>query len=308
MDDEKFDLNSRIWVWFNSVLSYDNIIAHDFLNEVDGSATFADVVIGLADRCPLSNFLGDTLIGSSALLSKIADLCDVDLDTAFGLWEYASGEDIDQLDKEGILHMIDSAKKAVAKESRLESFSIADINSSKAFDIANQAMLNEIMPSCDDPALYGIAERVLPNLEWRADSIATDVINELIHDPRGKIDLDAVRSHADELFAACQIELAFVQAEYVLRGCETSIQPTDEMHFKSVYTPHRSLRLYASAHCLEAFCRPRFAAVREALTDIEMRSKVANKTPVVPTDVAAAAKRAASANVSPDSDSSGKHI
>ena len=43
MDDEKFDLNSRIWVWFNSVLSYDNIIAHDFLNEIDGCATFADV-------------------------------------------------------------------------------------------------------------------------------------------------------------------------------------------------------------------------------------------------------------------------
>lgn len=62
MDDEKFDLNSRIWVWFNSVLSYDNIIAHDFLNEIDGCATFADVIIGLADRCPLSDFLGDTLI------------------------------------------------------------------------------------------------------------------------------------------------------------------------------------------------------------------------------------------------------
>ena len=112
MDDEKFDLNSRIWVWFNSVLSYDNIIAHDFLNEIDGCATFADVIIGLADRCPLSDFLGDTLIGSSSLLSKIADLCDVDLDTALGLWQYASGEDIDHLDKEGILHMIDAAKKA----------------------------------------------------------------------------------------------------------------------------------------------------------------------------------------------------
>lgn len=112
LDDEKFDLNSRIWVWFNSVLPYDNIIAHDFLNEIDGCATFADVIIGLADRCPLSDFLGDTLIGSSSLLSKIADLCDVDLDTALGLWEYASGEDIDHLDKEGILHMISVAKEA----------------------------------------------------------------------------------------------------------------------------------------------------------------------------------------------------
>lgn len=117
MDDEKFDLNSRIWVWFNSVLSYDNIIAHDFLNEIDGCATFADVIIGLADRCPLSDFLGDTLIGSSSLLSKIADLCDVDLDTALGLWEYASGEDIDQFDKEGILHMIDAANTVSLRES-----------------------------------------------------------------------------------------------------------------------------------------------------------------------------------------------
>lgn len=112
MDEEKFDLNSRIRVWFNSVIPYDSTIADDFLNEIDRSATFADVIIGLADRCPLSDFLGDTLIGSSSLLSKIADLCDVDLDTALGLWEYASGEDIDHLDKERILHMIAAARMA----------------------------------------------------------------------------------------------------------------------------------------------------------------------------------------------------
>lgn len=112
MDDGKFDLNSRIWVWFNSVLPYDNILTDDFLNEIDGSATFADVILGLDNRCPLSDFLGDSLIGSSALLSKAADLCDVDLDTALELWEYSSGEDIERLDKEGILHMISAAKEA----------------------------------------------------------------------------------------------------------------------------------------------------------------------------------------------------
>lgn len=63
-----------------------------------------------------SDFLGDTLIGSSLAPLQDRRPVRVDLDTALGLWEYASGEDIDQFDKEGILHMIDAAKKAEGVE------------------------------------------------------------------------------------------------------------------------------------------------------------------------------------------------
>lgn len=53
---------------------------------------------------------------------------------------------------------------------------------------------------------------------------------------------------------------------------------------------------------------PAFSAVKEAIADIENQSKAVNKTSAVPTDVAAAAKKAASASISTDGDAGGKHI
>ncbi len=93
--------------------------------------------------------------------------------------------------------LVAAAERVV--ESRFEPISISDIDSNKAFDIANRAMLDEIMPSCG-PIEYGLAEQVLPNLNWGSDTVATDAINEFIRRNRdGKIDPEAVRSHAAEL-------------------------------------------------------------------------------------------------------------
>lgn len=60
--------------------------------------------------------------------------------------------------------------------------------------------------------------------------------------------------------------------------------------------------------CVIALRNPAFSAVKEAIADIENQSKAANKTPAVPTDVAAAAKKAASVDVLPDGDCGGKRI
>ena len=87
MDDEKFDLNSRIWVWFNSVLSYDNIIAHDFLNEIDGCATFADVIIGLAATLAAAAAAAAALIYRRRIRGSAADDDDPD-DDGYGREDY----------------------------------------------------------------------------------------------------------------------------------------------------------------------------------------------------------------------------
>lgn len=166
-------------------------------------------------------------------------------------------------------------------------------------------MLNEVMSSLDDPVLYGIAERVLPNLEWRTDSIAIDAINTVYCDRHAEhYNLEAVRSHATELFAACQVQLAFIQADFVLQALDCAKPTTDKMHFESVYTSHPFSRRYILACCLGAFTHPRFAVAREAVADIEKRSNAKNS----PTNIVAAAKKATSANVSADGAGSGKHI
>ena len=199
--------------------------------------------------------------------------------------------------------LIEAAKLVIEPRSRR--ITTVDIDFGKAFSIANHAMLNEIMPSFDDPALYGIAERVLPNLEWRTDSIAIDAINELCCDRYAEhYDLEAVRSHATELFAACQVQLAFIQADLVFQALDWTIPATDRVHFGSVYTSDPYSRRYISTCCLGAFSHPRFTVAREAVADIEKRSNAKNS----PTNIVAAAKKAAGADVSADGAGSGKHI
>lgn len=201
------------------------------------------------------------------------------------------------------LRLIEAAKLVIEPRSRR--ISTVDIDFGKAFAIANHAMLNEVMSSLDDPVLYGIAERVLPNLEWRTDSIAIDAINTVYCDRHAEhYNLEAVRSHATELFAACQVQLAFIQADFVLQALDCAKPTTDKMHFESVYTSHPFSRRYILACCLGAFTHPRFAVAREAVADIEKRSNAKNS----PTNIVAAAKKAASANVSADGAGSGKHI
>lgn len=107
-----------------------------------------------------------------------------------------------------------------------------------------------------------------------------------------------------ELFAACQVQLAFIQADFVLQALDCAKPTTDKMHFESVYTSHPFSRRYILACCLGAFTHPRFAVAREAVADIEKRSNAKNS----PTNIVAAAKKAASANVSADGAGSGKHI
>lgn len=300
MAAKQYELDSSVLDWYRGFCP-DN----SFNVEIRPDITFADVVVGMSNGIMLDNLIGsDDEVFMYIVFVKLAEITGESFQTVFDVW-YEAPMNIDWVDEDE-RRLVAAAKRVV--ESRFEPISISDIDSNKAFDIANRAMLNEIMPSCG-PIEYGLAEQVLPNLNWSFDSVATDAINEFIRRDRdGKIDPEAVRSHATELFAACQVQLAFTQADFILQACGGKIEPAEEMEFCSVYTPQPNFHLDILDDCVNALRNLAFSAVKEAVADIEKRSKTVNITPIAPTDIAAAAKKAASTNVSADGDAGGKHI
>lgn len=300
MAAKQYELDSSVLDWYRGFCP-DN----SFNVEIRPDITFADVVVGMSNGIMLDNLIGsDDEVFMYIVFVKLAEITGESFQTVFDVW-YEAPMNIDWVDEDE-RRLVAAAKRVV--ESRFEPISISDIDSNKAFDIANRAMLNEIMPSCG-PIEYGLAEQVLPNLNWTFDSVATDAINEFIRRDRdGKIDPEAVRSHATELFAACQVQLAFTQADFILQACGGKIEPAEEMEFCSVYTPQPNFHLDILDDCVNALRNLAFSAAKEAVADIEKRSKTVNITPIAPTDIAAAAKKAASTNVSADGDAGGKHI
>lgn len=300
MAAKQYELDSSVLDWYRGFCP-DN----SFNVEIRPDITFADVVVGMSNGIMLDNLIGsDDEVFMYIVFVKLAEITGESFQTVFDVW-YEAPMNIDWVDEDE-RRLVAAAKRVV--ESRFEPISISDIDSNKAFDIANRAMLNEIMPSCG-PIEYGLAEQVLPNLNWSFDSVATDAINEFIRRDRdGKIDPEAVRSHATELFAACQVQLAFTQADFILQACGGKIEPAEEMEFCSVYTPQPNFHLDILDDCVNALRNLAFSAAKEAVADIEKRSKTVNITPIAPTDIAAAAKKAASTNVSADGDAGGKHI
>lgn len=300
MAAKQYELDSSVLDWYRGFCP-DN----SFNVEIRPDITFADVVVGMSNGIMLDNLIGsDDEVFMYIVFVKLAEITGESFQTVFDVW-YEAPMNIDWVDEDE-RRLVAAAKRVV--ESRFEPISISDIDSNKAFDIANRAMLNEIMPSCG-PIEYGLAEQVLPNLNWSSDSVATDAINEFIRRDRdGKIDPEAVRSHATELFAACQVQLAFTQADFILQACGGKIEPAEEMEYCSVYTPQPNFHLDILDDCVNALRNLAFSAAKEAVADIEKRSKTVNITPIAPTDIAAAAKKAASTNVSADGDAGGKHI
>lgn len=208
MAAKQYELDSSVLDWYRGFCP-DN----SFNVEIRPDITFADVVVGMSNGIMLDSLIGsDDEVFMYIVFVKLAEITGESFQTVFDVWCEAP-MNIDWVDEDE-RRLVAAAERVV--ESRFEPISISDIDSNKAFDIANRAMLDEIMPSCG-PIEYGLAEQVLPNLNWGSDTVATDAINEFIRRNRdGKIDPEAVRSHAAELFAACQVQLAFTQADFIL--------------------------------------------------------------------------------------------
>lgn len=163
--------------------------------------------------------------------------------------------------------------------------------------------------ACEIVACCGLSDGVAlfrPVSHDGADLIQVAFLRNDVDDATGAYTerFEAVRSHATELFAACQVQLAFIQADLVFQALDWTIPATDRVHFGSVYTSDPYSRRYISTCCLGAFSHSRFTVAREAVADIEKRSNAKNS----PTNIVAAAKKAAGADVSADGAGSGKHI
>ena len=210
MAAKQYELDSSVLDWYR-----DFCPRNSFQVWTRPDITFADVVVGMANGVDLNDLIGsNSEIFGNIVLAKLAEITGESYETVSNVCHEAPmnsdfiGEDE--------LRLIEAAKLVIEPRSRR--ISTVDIDFGKAFAIANHAMLNEVMSSLDDPVLYGIAERVLPNLEWRTDSIAIDAINTVYRDRHAEhYNLEAVRSHATELFAACQVQLAFIQADFFKR-------------------------------------------------------------------------------------------
>lgn len=237
MAAKQYELGSNVLDWYR-----DFCPGNSFQVVIRPDITFADVVVGMANGVDLNDLIGsDSEIFGNIVFAKLAEITEESYETVSNVW-YEAPMNSDYIGEDERC-LIEAAKLVI--EPRSKRITTVDINFGKAFSIANHAMLNEIMPSFDDPVLYGIAERVLPNLEWRTDSIAIDAINELYCDRYAEhYDLEAVRSHATELFAACQVQLAFIQADLVLQALDCTKPTTDKMHFESVYTSDPYSRHY----------------------------------------------------------------
>lgn len=196
MAAKQYELDSSVLDWYR-----DFCPSNSFQVWTRPDITFADVVVGMANGVDLNDLIGsNSEIFGNIVLAKLAEITGESYETISNVCHEAPmnsdfiGEDE--------LRLIEAAKLVIEPRSRR--ISTVDIDFGKAFAIANHAMLNEVMSSLDDPVLYGIAERVLPNLEWRTDSIAIDAINTVYCDRHAEhYNLEAVRSHATELFAAC---------------------------------------------------------------------------------------------------------
>lgn len=296
MAAKQYELDSSVLDWYRGFCP-DN----SFNVEIRPDITFADVVVGMSSGIMLDSLIGsDDEVFMYIVFVKLAEITGESFQTVFDVW-YEAPMNIDWVDEDE-RRLVAAAKRVV--ESRFEPISISDIDAEKAFDIANRAMLNEIMLSCG-PIEYGLAEQVLPNLNWGSDTVATDAINEFIRRDRdGKIDPEAVRSHATELFAACQVQLAFMQADFILQACRGKIEPAEEMEFCSVYTPQPNFHLDILDDCVSSLRNPAFSAVKEAVADIEKRSEAMNTTPrtvldpvIAPADADAADKKAGGTTV-----------
>lgn len=225
MAAKQYELDSSVLDWYR-----DFCPRNSFQVWTRPDITFADVVVGMANGVDLNDLIGsNSEIFGNIVLAKLAEVTGESYETVSNVCHEAPmnsdfiGEDE--------LRLIEAAKLVIEPRSRR--ISTVDIDFGKAFAIANHAMLNEVMSSLDDPVLYGIAERVLPNLEWRTDSIAIDAINTVYCDRHAEhYNLEAVRSHATELFAACQVQLAFIQADFVLQALDCAKPTTDKMHFE----------------------------------------------------------------------------
>ena len=112
---------------------------------------------------------------------------------------------------------------------------------------------------------------ILPKLNWDGPSIAIDALNYLADTQ--EFGIEALRSHATELFGSCQASVALDQAGYIIYSYSEpdAVTKMDDIFYPSIYSLPDSGDLIGS--CIDALYDPYIPEVEEAMKDVRERRK-----------------------------------
>lgn len=144
-----------------------------------------------------------------------------------------------------------------------------DIDFDRARDIASSC-LHRLIELKDDIS-FRLALDILPKLNWDGPSIAIDVLNYLADTQ--EFGIEALRSHATELFGSCQASVALEQAGYIIYSYSEpdAVTEMDDIVYPSIYSLPDSGDLIGS--CIDALYDPYIPEVEAAMKDVRERRK-----------------------------------
>lgn len=211
--------------------------------------------------------LGYEVFGSSQsealVLSPLADK-----ESVLQLF-YTFSEKADGLISDELFNTLYWEMEAEERFAHARPIEAVDIDFDRARDIASSCLHRQI--ELKDDISFRLALDILPKLNWDGPSIAIDALNYLADTQ--EFGIEALRSHATELFGSCQASVALDQAGYIIYSYSEpdAVTKMDDIFYPSIYSLPDSGDLIGS--CIDALYDPYIPEVEEAMKDVRERRK-----------------------------------
>lgn len=215
----------------------------------------------------LVGILGYEAFGSSQsealVLSPLADK-----ESVLQLF-YTFSEKADGLISDELFNTLYWEMEAEERFAHARPIEAVDIDFDRARDIASSCLHRQI--ELKDDISFRLALDILPKLNWDGPSIAIDALNYLADTQ--EFGIEALRSHATELFGSCQASVALDQAGYIMYSYSEpdAVTKMDDIFYPSIYSLPDSGDLIGS--CIDALYDPYIPEVEEAMKDVRERRK-----------------------------------
>ena len=215
----------------------------------------------------LVGILGYEAFGSSQsealVLSPLADK-----ESVLQLF-YTFSEKADGLISDELFNTLYWEMEAEERFAHARPIEAVDIDFDRARDIASSCLHRQI--ELKDDISFRLPLDILPKLNWDGPSIAIDALNYLADTQ--EFGIEALRSHATELFGSCQASVALDQAGYIIYSYSEpdAVTKMDDIFYPSIYSLPDSGDLIGS--CIDALYDPYIPEVEEAMKDVRERRK-----------------------------------
>lgn len=180
----------------------------------------------------LVGILGYEAFGSSQsealVLSPLADK-----ESVLQLF-YTFSEKADGLISDELFNTLYWEMEAEERFAHARPIEAVDIDFDRARDIASSCLHRQI--ELKDDISFRLALDILPKLNWDGPSIAIDALNYLADTQ--EFGIEALRSHATELFGSCQASVALDQAGYIIYSYSEpdAVTKMDDIFYPSIYS------------------------------------------------------------------------